>query len=150
MGRETERTGMMSVNNLGGDRFVIDIRGFRVEVDQPIRAGGTDLAPTPTELFVGSLVACVGFYAGRFLKRHGHGTDPLSLSCKFEMSEASPHRVAKIEITLHAHPNLTDHQRDVLLKVVDACTVHNSLRYPPSIQISLAEKPAIEKAAGFG
>jgi len=40
------------VHHLDGDRFAIDVRGHRLLVDQPVGAGGTDTAPTPTELFV--------------------------------------------------------------------------------------------------
>jgi uncharacterized OsmC-like protein len=48
---------------LGGDRFVLEVRGHQLYVDQPREAGGSDAGPTPTELFVASLAGCVGFYA---------------------------------------------------------------------------------------
>ena len=51
-----------------GDRFTIDVRGHRLVTDQPGR--DADAGPTPTELFVASLAACVAFYARRFLARH--------------------------------------------------------------------------------
>jgi organic hydroperoxide reductase OsmC/OhrA len=36
---------------------------------------------TPTELFAASLAACVAFYAGRFLRRHGLTADWLRVDC---------------------------------------------------------------------
>ena len=37
----------IAVSHLGGDRFRIHVRGHRVDVDQPVAAGGEDTAPTP-------------------------------------------------------------------------------------------------------
>jgi putative redox protein len=55
----------LSVAHQGGDRFELGMRGHRLTCDQPLADGGDDQGPTPTELFVGSLAACVGFYARR-------------------------------------------------------------------------------------
>ena len=60
----------ITVRHEARDRFRISIRGHEVLVDQPLPASG-DAGPTPTELFVASLAACAGFYARRFLARHG-------------------------------------------------------------------------------
>jgi len=60
----------IAVTHVSGDRFAIQVRGHRLVVDQPVADGGQDAGPTPTELFVGSLAACVAFYARRFLARH--------------------------------------------------------------------------------
>src|SRR6266540_5083244 len=65
------RTIGLTVTHLYGDAFEIEVRGHHLTVDQPVDAGGADLGPTPTELFAASLAACVGFYAVRFLRRHG-------------------------------------------------------------------------------
>ena len=55
---------------LSGDRFEVSIREHVVTVDQPVQAGGQDIGPTPTELFVAGLASCVAFYARRYLRRH--------------------------------------------------------------------------------
>src|SRR6266508_4543566 len=68
--RQVETIGL-AATHLHGDAYEIQIRGHRLTVDQPVEAGGANLGPTPTELFAASLAACVGFYAGRFLRRHG-------------------------------------------------------------------------------
>jgi len=63
-----------------------------VVTDQPHDAGGDDVGPTPTELFVTSLASCVGFYAERFLRRHRLPVEGLRVECEFEMGER-PSRV---------------------------------------------------------
>jgi hypothetical protein len=54
----------------------------------------------------------------------------------------SPDRPARVDtITLRAvmpRP-LEEHRRRALLAVVDHCTVHNSLRIPPQVRVTLAE-----------
>ncbi|MET8897007.1 OsmC family protein [Streptomyces albogriseolus] len=56
----------LEVTHVEQDAYTVDVRGHRLRVDQPLDAGGTDTAPTPTELFAASLATCVAFYAGRY------------------------------------------------------------------------------------
>jgi uncharacterized OsmC-like protein len=75
-----ERT-PINVTYLGGDRLRISVRGHELNADQPVNDGGEDTAPTPSELFLASLTACVAFYAERFLRRHRLVTEGLKVSC---------------------------------------------------------------------
>jgi putative redox protein len=125
------------------DRFVISIRGHHVVVDQPQEAGGDDLGPTPTELFVASLAACVGFYAERFLRRHRVVPDGLKVKAEFETAFSPPHRVSSVELRVEVPAELSDRRRAALLALVRHCTVHNSLASPPMVRIGLdAAQPA--------
>src|SRR5450759_146811 len=67
----------MRVEHRGDDKFDINIRGHVVRVDQPVKDGGEDTAPTPTELFIASLASCVAFYA-RACLRLGRSTPAAS------------------------------------------------------------------------
>lgn len=127
------------VEHQRGDRFLIRIRGHDVVVDQPIGVGGDDLGPTPTELFVASLAACVGFYAERFLRRHDLPTEGLAVDCGFAMSTGRPARVTQIDLRLHIPDGVPPERREALLRVVEHCTVHNSLRRAPEVRIELGE-----------
>jgi putative redox protein len=128
----------LSVAHQAGDRFELQVRGHRLLCDQPVADGGTDQGPTPTELFVGSLAACVGFYARRFLARHHLDAAGLRVEAAFTMSPDRPARVAIITLRLLTPP-LEENRRRALLAVVDHCTVHNSLRTPPEVRVRLAE-----------
>ncbi len=127
----------MTVIHLSGDRFEVQVRGHRLVVDQPVADGGTDQGPTPTELFVASLGACVAFYAERFLRRHGLPSDRLRVECRSAMSADRPARVATIGLRLTGLPDLPPNRRDGLLAVAGRCTVHNSIRQAPDIDIRL-------------
>ncbi len=126
-------TAPITVRYLGGDRLRIQTRGHEVTSDQPVDDGGEDTAPTPTELFLGGLAGCIGFYAQRFLRRHGLPADGLAVTCTYRWAE-NPHRVGAIELTIDA-PGLTADRREAFSRVIEHCTVHNTLRQPPDVQI---------------
>ncbi len=129
----------IDVRHEGGDRYRISIRGHDVMVDQPEHDGGEDTAPTPTELFVAGLAGCIAFYAGRYLRRHRLPEDGLAVVCRFELAEDRPTRVGRIRVQLQLPAGFPQERRQALQAVVEHCTVHNSLRDPPHVEISLEE-----------
>ena len=128
----------ISVYWTSGDNFVVDVRAHFLTTDQPYDAGGQDLGPTPTELFVASLGACIGFFAERFMRRHDIDATGLRVDCRFAMAE-HPARIASIDVHLALPVDFPPQRRDGLMAVVDACTVHNSMRQPPRVRIELDE-----------
>jgi putative redox protein len=127
------------VRHVHGDRFEMSIRGHSVAVDQPVEDGGDDSAPTPTELFVSSLGACVAFYAGRYLARHHLPVDGLEVHASYSFA-ARPTRVGDITLQLRLPRGVPHQNRAALLAVASHCTVHNSLEHPPSVHIELDER----------
>ncbi|MEU5894223.1 OsmC family protein [Streptomyces sp. NPDC047461] len=123
------------VTHVDRDAHALDIRGHRLQVDQPIEAGGTDTAPTPTERFAASLTTCVAFYAGRPLHRHGLSRTGLRVRTDFTMATDRPARVASLRVTVVPPPELPEKRRAALPVVASHCTVHNTLRQPPEIDI---------------
>src|SRR5579859_3885360 len=95
----------LSVHHRDGDQFEIDIRTHTVLVDQPIADGGTDAAPTPTELFIAGLASCVAFYARRYLARHDLSADGLAVDVDWDMG-AHPARIRDIAIRVTPPPSL--------------------------------------------
>jgi len=129
---------MITVINTRGDRMAIRIRGHDLVSDQPIDAGGDDAGPTPTELFVAGLAACVAFYAERFLRRHA-GDAGLTVTCDFAMSADRPSRVTSVDLRIDVPGSLREDVRDALLRAAEHCTVHNSLRTPPTVRIEICD-----------
>ncbi|MEO8476041.1 MAG: OsmC family protein [Actinomycetota bacterium] len=126
----------IEVRHRDGDRFTVSIRGHELTVDQPVAHGGTDAGPTPTELFVAGLASCVGFYAGRFLQRHGIEAEGLAVECSWTMAEDRPARVGAIDVVVRLPDGFPEEQRDRLMAVVEHCTVHNSLVRVPEVRIA--------------
>ncbi|HEX6844735.1 MAG TPA: OsmC family protein [Actinomycetota bacterium] len=119
-----------------GDRYEIDVRDHRLVVDQP---GRGDAGPTPTELWVSGLVACVAHYTGSFLNRRWRGADGLSVRAEWDFATDRPARVRDIRIVVDLPPGFPDALTDRLQAVVEHCTVHNSMTHPPQVSIALAE-----------
>lgn len=131
----------MRVEHRGGDRFDISVRGHIITVDQPVKDGGDDTAPTPTELFIASLASCVAFYARRYLARHNLPTEGLAVEATFDMG-SKPARVAGITLRVILPDGVPAERRDALLAVATHCTVHNTLETTPDVSITLSDAPA--------
>jgi putative redox protein len=131
-------TDSLTVQHVNGDRFAIEIRGHTITVDQPIDAGGTDTAPTPTELFIAGLASCVAFYARRYLARHQIPADGLRVSADFDIG-GQPTRVTRIHVLITPPHYLPTQRRDAFLAVASHCTVHNTLANPASVDILLSD-----------
>jgi putative redox protein len=124
------------VRYLQGDRLMAEVRGHEVAADQPAADGGEDLAPTPTELFLTGLATCVGFYAERYLRRHDLDPTGLVIECDYDLSEVGPARVSEIRIAVTA-PGLPETRREAFARVIEHCTVRNSLMQPPAVTMDL-------------
>ena len=137
----SKQAGEISVRHLGGDRLELSVPGHVLMSDQPVEGGGADTAPTPTELFVGSLAGCVAFYAHRYLVRHQLPTDGLGVTATYLMA-SRPARVSEIAVDIDLPENVPAERREGLLAVASHCTVHNTLDDPPVVRISLAADTA--------
>ena len=129
-------TEVIRVDHKGGDLFEIGIRQHVVRVDQPTGSGGSDCAPTPTELFVASLASCVAFYVRRFLSRHHLPVEGLSVSATFAMAER-PARVSEITVSIDLPQGVPVERLPALVAVASGCTVHNSLEAAPRVRIDV-------------
>jgi uncharacterized OsmC-like protein len=125
------------VEHQENDRFTMSVGRHALTVDQPVSAGGDDAGPTPTELFVAGLASCVGFYAGRFLRRHGISASGLRVECDFAMSEGTPARVSAIDLRVVVPAGVPASRMPALQRMVEHCTVHNSIVIAPDIRIAV-------------
>lgn len=129
--------GEMTVIHRDGDAFAVLVRDHVLHVDQPYRAGGMDVGPTPVELFVGSLAACAAYYARRHLKLRGLPADGLEVSADYAMSAGAPARVTRVDLRLRPPIRLGAQAAEELRAAVSACTVHNSIIDPPRVGVDV-------------
>lgn len=132
------------ISHVGDSQFSVAIRSHELTVDQPHAAGGDDSGPTPTELFVSSLAACVAFYGRSFLHRRGL-PDAISVSAHWSM-DLHPSRVTHIGLTVDA-PGVPLDRRDAFRRAIEHCTVHNSLTERPQISFEVVSGPDSRVAA---
>ena len=132
------RCGARAASPQSGDPSGLLVGGHRILVDQPVESRGDDKAPTPTELFVASLAACVAYYAGRYLARHGLDRKGLRIRAGFTMAMDRPARVSAIRVEVHPPDGFPAERIAALTAVVNACTIHNTLDRPPKVDVSVS------------
>jgi putative redox protein len=131
------------VKHSAGTRYVATVRGHEVRVDQPLADGGTDEAPSPVELFVVSLTTCVAYFAGQYLARQGVSRTGLAVYAEYRKTDRPPARVAAINLRVIVPAGLPVGLVRRLHAVVFHCTVHNTLREPPTIDIKIDAEPVL-------
>lgn len=139
----TEERRELRVCHAGGTRFDIDVRGHRISVDQPVRAGGKDEAPTPTELFVASVAGCAAFYGRTYLHRRGL-PDRVDVVAYWDTVH-KPDRVGRILLSVEA-PGVPSDRADAFRRVLQGCLVHNTLHH--GCEIEIAFEAGEDRAAG--
>jgi len=129
----------VTVRHEANDRFRISIRGHEIVVDQPAPASD-DAGPTPTELFVASLAACAAFYARRFLARHGLADGGLVVRSDFGWA-VDHSSVTSITLVVDVPGGVPGHLEAALLRAIERCTVHESIRNAPAVRCTLVKVP---------
>lgn len=128
----------ISIRPAGGVALRVEARHHALIVDQPEEEEGADRGITPVEMFVGSLGACVGYFALRFCRRHQLPVEGLNVFVEWEYAE-QPHRVGAILVRVDLPGGFPSEMRERLQKVVEGCTIHHSLTRPPQITVRLGE-----------
>jgi len=135
----------MTVSWVKGAQFSVDVRRHRLLVDQPVDEGGEDQGMTPVELLVASLGSCIGHFAARFCSRHQLPADGLRVTMAWDYAE-QPHRVGTLTAHVHLPPSVADTlepaMRARMQKVLEGCTVHNSIAITPKIDVQIVTAPS--------
>jgi uncharacterized OsmC-like protein len=127
---------MMSVSLIENVKFEVECRGHKLIVDQPQEDGGSNAGMSPVELFIASLGTCVGYFASIFCQRRRVPSAGMRMELDWEWAE-DPHRVGVIDIRITLPAKLGEKEKAGLMRMVKGCTVHNTLRNPPDIKMSL-------------
>lgn len=125
----------LTAEYLGGSKFEVSARGHRLICDQPRDNGGEDVGMSPPEFLLASLASCAGYYAAEYLKTRSISSEHLTVHVTAEKAR-HPARLGSFQIELTA-PDLDDQHKTGLLRAVQACLIHNTLLYPPRIEISV-------------
>jgi len=92
--------------------------------------------PNPLEVMLSSLGACIGVYAKNYLTRHAIAFKSLSISVSADLSEDPPARLVNIKALVKTDANL-EGKKDVFMKFIHNCPVHNTLLNTKEVAITL-------------
>ncbi len=92
--------------------------------------------PSSPELLMASLGSCIGSVLVVFSERHEIRLEGMSIELDWKIAE-HPHRIGEIEVVVKIPHSLTEDQEHVLARVAEECLIHNTLRVPPKMKMTL-------------
>jgi uncharacterized OsmC-like protein len=130
-----------------GYRTAIHIRNHTVIADELIQDGGTDTGPTPMEILLGTVGACIAVTTQAYAQRKAWPLEGVSVELEMERIRREDYPaysgdaafVHEIRETIHFEGSLTEAQRTRLLAVAGKCPVHLTLENPVFFVENLAE-----------
>ena len=122
----------------GGLRVDANLRGHTIHTDQPEMAGGEDSAPSPFELFLGSIATCAGIYALGFCNSKNISTEGMSISMDIERDQSTS-LIGEISLDLKVPEGFPDKYINAIIKSMELCTVKKHLHNPPKFKITTSE-----------
>ncbi len=126
--------GATALNN-GGFVTRLESRGFVLAVDEPAEAGGTETGPTPYDYLSMALASCTAMTMRVYADRQGWQTGELAAHVEHDRVHAADcqdcehnsGRIDRLVRTLKLPEDLTEEQRQALIRIADRCPVHLTL-----------------------
>ena len=131
MGKTIVRSGQ-------GYRTEIRVRDHVFYADEPTDAGGTDTAPTPTEILLGALGSCMAITVQLYATRKGWPLEGVEVALESERFNANQYAgyegeaqfIHELRNQIVFHGPLDDEQRARLLEIAGKCPVPRMIEMP--------------------
>lgn len=141
----------ITVHTEQGYRTAIHIRQHTVLADELVQDGGTDAAPTPMEILLGTVGACIAVTTLAYAQRKGWALEGVSVNLDMERIKRDDYPtytgdaafVHEIREEIQFEGALTEQQKERLLSVAGKCPVHLTLENPVFFQQTLVEKNTV-------
>jgi putative redox protein len=98
--------------------------GHTLVVDEPAERGGTDTGPRPTQLLAASLAGCTAITIEMYAERKEWDVGAIEVDVDVAYDGGIPSTFA---VALKLPPELSEEQRQILLRVAAKCPVHKVL-----------------------
>lgn len=124
----------MEITFEGKRSVVASFDGYRVVTDQPVRAGGDGIAPTPFDTFLASLGTCAGIYVKSFCDQRGISTENIKLVQSLEYNPET-RMIGKIIIDIKLPPDFPEQYKSAVINAAALCAVKKHMQNPPDFDI---------------
>ena len=134
-----------------GTRVELHARDFSWTGDEPPDVGGTDTGPTPYELLLGSLAACIGATLRLYASHNGIPMTAVDVELGFDRvhaddcalcDEREEGWIERIQTAVMIHGTFDEAQRKRLAQVARRCPVHKTLANGVTIVDTVTFAPA--------
>lgn len=102
---------------------IVNSGGHAIVADEPVKADGTDTGMNPFSLLLASLASCTVITLRMYINRKMWPIDEIKADIEMFKTVSG----TQIETKLSFKGEISDEQRDRLLKIADACPVHKIL-----------------------
>ncbi len=127
---------LITVNHKSESAFNININNTQISADLTKADGGSGDYPSPTELLVGSLGACIGIMVNKYCQNHGYTDGEVEVNLTYELG-SKPSRVAAIVIDLEIPKDVPEAKKEAIKRIAHLCPIHKTLQIPPSIDVEI-------------
>lgn len=104
----------------------VEVEGHTVVLDEPIDAGGTDTAPSPTRLLTASLAACTAMTIRLYADRKDWDVDGLEVDVDFSGAPRAGD-TTRFDVAVTLPDGLSAEQRERIMVIAGKCPVHRIL-----------------------
>lgn len=123
-----------------GRRVQAQLGRHTLFTDQPLDNGGDDSAPSPFDVFLGSLGACAGIFVQGFCAKRLIPTSGIRL---LERPTFGPDGVlAAVDFELVLPATFPEKYREAVVKVVEQCSVKRAIAAAPRFTVHAAVESA--------
>jgi uncharacterized OsmC-like protein len=105
-------------------------------IDLPATVGGKDRAPTPTDLFVCSLTACIGALVYMYCRDMKIDSEGLTVEMSYEKLE-KPARLGKFKATIHLPKGGWEQRKEGILRAANRCPVHETILRHEGLEVTV-------------
>ena len=123
----------IAVTLAGGKKVQAEIKGFRIETDQPKESGGGGTAPAPFDLFLASLATCSGYYVLDFCQARGIPTDGIWVLLRVAR-DPEKRMIGKISIEIKLPADFPERYRGPVVRAAELCSVKKHILNPPTFE----------------
>ena len=128
----------IKVNYLDNLRLEAKFDDFTVIADQPIRYKGDGSAPGPFDYFLASSAMCAAYFVKVYCNARDIPTDNIRLSQNNIVDPENRYKqIFKIQVELPE--DISDKDRQGILRSIDRCTVKKVVQTGPEFQIEVVE-----------
>jgi uncharacterized OsmC-like protein len=126
---DSKQSGKFIVNCLSsGKTFNVDVNKETALLE----------GPNPLEVFLGAVASCVGVYAEKYLIQHSIEFKNLKIEATAGFSNEPPSRLVDIKLKAYTDAKLDKNAKEVFLRFMKNCPVHNTIINTKEVDISIA------------
>jgi uncharacterized OsmC-like protein len=119
-----------------------------LQADEPVSAGGSDVAPGPYDYLLIALGVCTSMTVGLYARRKQWPLENITVSLRHsrihakdcEECDTKEGMLDRIETEIELTGSLSSEQRAKLMEIAAKCPVHRTLKSEINIRLRAAEK----------